>query len=285
MESLFSSTPMKFLFAFIVVFALIGVVAWVVRRFGNGGMNAAGARGRQPRLALLESAPVDARRRLLLIRRDNVEHLLLVGGPTDVVVETNALRASQPARDAAPARNAGATDTLPRPVPLDEANLWPLQPEPGPRPRPASLPEDVTRWTQPAEPAPRAPQRGPEPPPVAADINPLRPAAPRPAPEPPRVAAAAEPNGDHNLADMASRLEAALRRPAGPADLVPEPLRAPRNEAHAARIEPKLELPKAESSKAEAPPVEPAKSEAKPTFTSLEQEMASLLGRPPGGRG
>src|SRR5690606_36399351 len=32
---------------------------------------------------------VDSHRRLILIRRDDVEHLILIGGPTDVVVEQN----------------------------------------------------------------------------------------------------------------------------------------------------------------------------------------------------
>jgi flagellar protein FliO/FliZ len=40
------------------------------------------------RLAVLEQASVDGRRRLILIRRDNVEHLIMTGGPVDLVVET-----------------------------------------------------------------------------------------------------------------------------------------------------------------------------------------------------
>ena len=52
------------------------------------------ARNRQPRLAPLDHINVDARRKLVLIRRDNVEHLILIGGPTDVVVEMNIVRAT-----------------------------------------------------------------------------------------------------------------------------------------------------------------------------------------------
>src|SRR5258706_474614 len=47
----------------------------------------------QPRLAVIDAASVDARRRLILIKRDNVEHLLMIGGPTDIVVESNIGRA------------------------------------------------------------------------------------------------------------------------------------------------------------------------------------------------
>jgi len=41
-----------------------------------------------PRLAVIEFAAVDQKRRLVLIRRDDVEHLIMTGGPVDVVVET-----------------------------------------------------------------------------------------------------------------------------------------------------------------------------------------------------
>ncbi|MFM2422310.1 MAG: hypothetical protein RL291_840 [Pseudomonadota bacterium] len=41
------------------------------------------------RLGVLELTPVDGRRRLVLVRRDDVEHLIMIGGPVDVVIETN----------------------------------------------------------------------------------------------------------------------------------------------------------------------------------------------------
>ena len=42
----------------------------------------------EPRLAVLEQASVDSKRKLVLIRRDDVEHLIMTGGPVDVVIET-----------------------------------------------------------------------------------------------------------------------------------------------------------------------------------------------------
>ena len=42
----------------------------------------------EPRLAVMEQAQVDRMRRLVLIRRDDVEHLIMTGGPVDVVIET-----------------------------------------------------------------------------------------------------------------------------------------------------------------------------------------------------
>lgn len=51
----------------------------------------------EPRLGVIEFAHVDGRRKLVLIRRDDVEHLIMTGGPVDVVVETGILeRKSQP---------------------------------------------------------------------------------------------------------------------------------------------------------------------------------------------
>ena len=46
-----------------------------------------GERSRQLRLGFVENFDLDGERQLLLVRRDNVEHLLLIGGPNDVLVE------------------------------------------------------------------------------------------------------------------------------------------------------------------------------------------------------
>ena len=89
---------LTFFFAFIAVLALIGVAAWLVRRFATNRLGANTNRGRMPRLAVIDAAAVDGRRRLVLVRRDNVEHLLMIGGPSDIVVEPNIVRA-MPGRD------------------------------------------------------------------------------------------------------------------------------------------------------------------------------------------
>lgn len=73
-----------------VVLILFGLFVFVIKRLMNG--NTPQVRGRQPRIALMDSASIDGRRRLLLVRRDNVEHLILVGGPSDVVVEQNIIK-------------------------------------------------------------------------------------------------------------------------------------------------------------------------------------------------
>lgn len=77
---------LKFIAALLFVLALIGLLAWLARRFGLGprlGPNT-GAR----RLTLVEVMVIDARRRLVLVRRDEVEHLLLLGASSECVVES-----------------------------------------------------------------------------------------------------------------------------------------------------------------------------------------------------
>lgn len=79
------STYAQFGFALVFVLSLIGGATIVARRLGYGHA----ARGpRSRRLALVEVLSLDARRRLVLVRRDQVEHLLLIGPASEHVVET-----------------------------------------------------------------------------------------------------------------------------------------------------------------------------------------------------
>ena len=116
---------LTFFFAFVVVLALIGLAAWLVRRFAGNRLGANTNRGRMPRLAVIDAAAVDGRRRLVLVRRDNIEHLLMIGGPTDIVVEPNIVRAT-PVRDQMPSRTGvgGVEPSLPKVAPLPDAGSW-----------------------------------------------------------------------------------------------------------------------------------------------------------------
>lgn len=69
--------------AFII---LIAVLVFLKRK--NSPLFIKGGRGREHRLVVLDAAAVDAKRRLVLIRRDDTEHLIMIGGPTDIVIET-----------------------------------------------------------------------------------------------------------------------------------------------------------------------------------------------------
>ncbi|MCZ0737907.1 flagellar biosynthetic protein FliO, partial [Phreatobacter sp. AB_2022a] len=112
---------LNFVVAFFVVLLLIGLAAWVFRMVRGRGLGiGASARGRQPRLAVLDYADVDARRKLVLIRRDNVEHLILLGGPTDVVIENNIVRGVPVQASALREVTAAAISEPPPPAPVPE---------------------------------------------------------------------------------------------------------------------------------------------------------------------
>ena len=48
------------------------------------------------RVAVIESLPVDGKRSVILVRRDNIEHLVMVGGRNDLVIEPNIMRRPTP---------------------------------------------------------------------------------------------------------------------------------------------------------------------------------------------
>lgn len=75
---------LRFILALLLVLGLIAILAWILRRFGFGGALRADNRRR---LQVLETTALGPRHRLVLIRRDQVEHLLLLGPQGDVVVE------------------------------------------------------------------------------------------------------------------------------------------------------------------------------------------------------
>jgi flagellar protein FliO/FliZ len=74
----------------VAVAAIVVAAVWVLRAYLNGAPPRISFFGPRPvpRLAVVDHANVDGRRRLVLIRRDNIEHLIMTGGPVDVVIET-----------------------------------------------------------------------------------------------------------------------------------------------------------------------------------------------------
>lgn len=112
------------LFALGIVILLIVIATWLLRLLT--GTTGRVGRGRNRRLMLVEQLAVDPRRQLLIVRRDNIEHLILTGGPTDLVIETGIPAAEAPAR----------------PVPVHRAPspTKPAQPPTTPRPAAALAP-------------------------------------------------------------------------------------------------------------------------------------------------
>jgi flagellar protein FliO/FliZ len=84
---------LSFFLALIFVLGLIGILAALARRMGFG-FRRPHVKGGNRRLSIVEVMPVDAKRRLLLVRRDSTEHLILLGTTEDVVVEAGIPSAS-----------------------------------------------------------------------------------------------------------------------------------------------------------------------------------------------
>src|SRR5262245_12197351 len=227
------SSTITFFFAFVAVLALIGGAAWLVRRFANNRIGANTTRGRMPRLAVIDAAAVDGRRRLVLVRRDNIEHLIMIGGPADIVVETNIVRA-MPQRDQIPLRPGGG-EAPPRIAPLPDV-AWeseparsevfdhaePVMPEPPPRqPRP-SFADEARRRAPPPPPPPPPPMERPTDPLAGFAPGPMGGRTePRAEPLPPRM-----PRGEPmpRSEAMMPRSEPMMPRPSRPAE-APKPVR------------------------------------------------------------
>ncbi len=102
---LIATDYLRFLLALAAVLGMIALLAWCVRRFHLGGF--AGAAVNSGRLAVIETMPIDGRQRLVLIRRDNREHLLLLGQERSLVIESGVV---------APLAESPATAEGPSPV-------------------------------------------------------------------------------------------------------------------------------------------------------------------------
>ncbi|NOZ42622.1 MAG: FliO/MopB family protein [Alphaproteobacteria bacterium] len=84
------ATYLQFVVALLFVLALILIIAYGAKKFGLMARTTINSgRSQDKRLNIVEILPVDARRKLLLIRRDNVEHLVMLGTERDIVIERN----------------------------------------------------------------------------------------------------------------------------------------------------------------------------------------------------
>lgn len=133
------NTILTMIFALGIVLVLILLAAWLLRLVSNLSGNV--SRGRNRRLAVIDTLSVDQKRQLLIIRRDDVEHLVLIGGPQDLVVETG-IPVPAEAPQSAPARRTlptlGARKPAPAPArtaaqePVAEPEIEATKPPPGP---------------------------------------------------------------------------------------------------------------------------------------------------------
>lgn len=93
----------KFAAAFVFVICLMLASAWLIRRSGLVGPVVRA--GSKKRLKVVEYLPVDSRRRLVLVRHDDREHLLLLGPEHALVVENGAAAPASPAEYLVPEKD------------------------------------------------------------------------------------------------------------------------------------------------------------------------------------
>lgn len=153
------------------------------------------------RLEVLESTPVDAQRRLLLVRCDNVEHLIMVGGPADLVVESDVRKS----RTAGKTPSRQPAEALSRPLPPTQTRFSSEPVEQGARPSAPAAPVPVAAL--PPEPARAEHKPAAQPAPEAKATQPLqterkkeepklleaKPPEGRPGEAPPRLSAPSRP--------------------------------------------------------------------------------------------
>jgi flagellar protein FliO/FliZ len=84
-----SFSLLRTILAFAIVLGLLGLFALGLRYVAARGLKLPGTAGGKRRLELVEALPLDARRRLVIVRCDGKEHLLLLGPNHDVIVMQN----------------------------------------------------------------------------------------------------------------------------------------------------------------------------------------------------
>nr|WP_321459995.1 flagellar biosynthetic protein FliO [uncultured Cohaesibacter sp.] len=153
MLSIESGVLVQVLIGFGVILILIFLLTWIMKK-----LNLVSARiarqGEDPRLSIKEVIAIDHKRRLLLVQRDNIEHLLLIGGESDLLVEHHI--PPQPAHQ------------HPGMGPMQAQSQPPMN-APQPQPAPARATAPRAQSAMPQAPAPQAPglQHQPMQPPMA----------------------------------------------------------------------------------------------------------------------
>lgn len=312
-QSIIQSQLLTYLAAGVFILLALAVFAYVIRQLIGRKIRSPGPRNRPRRLDVVDVFDLDRERQLVIVRRDNIEHLLLIGGPNDVLVES-AIHRGEPVAVRAEPREARPTALAPGWPPAPSAPEAAVPPPPSERPQreaptppgrtpmpalresPPPVPGEAVRRRPAPEPArPPLPTQAPQPAhpePLPPDL--FAPEPPRPQPQPQPVEAAPQ----RPAAAAPSTESAPPQHPQPPRQPGVPPLRplSPRPPAppFLARTQkvapppPKREPPPAAQRPAAPPPAPPATPEPerapppeeKDALESLEAEMARLLGRP-----
>lgn len=178
LSSLFDGRFGSFIAISIAICVVALVVVLALRAWGRGIKPSAGRR-----LGIVDAFDLDRHRQLVIIRRDHVEHLIMIGGPNDLVVESDIVRsqatvgegrrdpvvapspAMAPSQAAATSKQPSATAAVAPPV-----DLRPTPPMP--RANPMTPPARAPEVKAPLPPAPPEATKG-EPPRLSMNINSL----------------------------------------------------------------------------------------------------------------
>lgn len=284
--------------AFIVAAILILLVFRLA--FGRR-LRMPGGRARQMRLGIVDAFDLDRQRQLVIVRRDNVEHLIMIGGPNDILIESQIVRA-----EAREMRGRDKEMREPGQAPAPSAKPPTIEPK---LPIPQIIPEPSSVATAEDHAAP--PATGPSIPLGPASRtpssiqrplrSPLPPPSTRPLSTPHVPGGEGEPHGKplvpssllaHKPPTSPKQPPGFARWPARPVSPpVPKDAETPAHESMPAPVPPPLPseplAPAAAQPPADAEPPQPPTQVAGPPvlslegLESLEEEMAKLLGRSP----
>ena len=266
------ATAVAWTFAALILLVIVLVIIRLIRSLTFGTF-VAGGRNRKTRLAVMDATAVDSQRRLVLVRRDDIEHLLLIGGPTDVVVERE-IRLGQSRRNQSVFGTTETAFEAPAPAPIPTLPTAPA-PQRQRAPEPAQPPLPARNGAQPPRPPERVsqPARQPErqtvqpPPRVASRQTGARP----PARDMPMRETSVTPGRPNNPS----------RGPATPYSATPYPAPPPMT---ATALSPPQQTRSNSLDDALLRELEvtfdagPPKKQAKPVEMTLDDEMTKLLG-------
>ena len=105
------NTVLNAVFALGIVLVLVLLGLWAMKFFMQASANISRGRGR--RLTVIETIQLDAKHKVTILRRDNVEHVIMTGGAQDVVIESGIAVEKVGIRRPAPAAQAATAEARP----------------------------------------------------------------------------------------------------------------------------------------------------------------------------
>ena len=80
---------MRVILAFSVVLTLVAILGWFLKYIHTKGFSLTSCKNGQSRLRIMEALAIDSKRRAVILRCDEKEHLLLLGASEDLLIAKN----------------------------------------------------------------------------------------------------------------------------------------------------------------------------------------------------